>query len=183
MTLFPTSIVRWVTAVELKLLYALVIKAKVAPIMEMIHHMRDVIRQSGPITCTSLITRIANAVGALDGEDIEYIPTPRAIIDLAYMAQGHHLTHDKEKNEIHYIFPGFINRILLPNQGLYLYKCHIYTFELKTKEQARREKLEKRRPRGETGEGSSAYQAPAQPMYVPQGYHAGWSPAYAMPSA
>ena len=49
----------------------------------------------GPIECTSLITRIATRIGALEGNSIPFIEGDRAYIDEAYLIQGH--THTQER--------------------------------------------------------------------------------------
>ena len=46
---------------------------------------------TGPIECTSLITRIAACVGALGGNSIPFIEGDRAYIDESYLIQGHTL--------------------------------------------------------------------------------------------
>ena len=81
MTLFPTHEVRWVRETKLKLLYAIVKKIKVAPVKEMCKHMFDVIRMTTSVTCTSLVTRIASAVGTLNEGYIENITIPRILIN------------------------------------------------------------------------------------------------------
>jgi hypothetical protein len=76
MPLFPSHDIRWIRASELKMLYAVVKKIKVAPIREMFHHWLDIIKNSTAITCTSLVTRIAAGVGVLDEGDVNYIENP-----------------------------------------------------------------------------------------------------------
>jgi hypothetical protein len=73
MTLFPSHDIRWIRAPELKMLYAVVKKIKVAPIREIFHHWLDIIKNSTTVTCTSLITHIATGVGTLDEGDVNYI--------------------------------------------------------------------------------------------------------------
>ncbi|CAO2167035.1 unnamed protein product [Urochloa humidicola] len=176
MSLFPAGKVRWVHSVELKLLYAIVHKFKVAPVKEMCLHWRDMVKKSYAIDCTSIVTRIANAVGALDGNDVEYIPLDRPICDLRTLTQGHTLKADG-KNHICFFFAGYVNKIRLPNPNLYLYNCDVLTFDLKTPEEARREEQVLRATRG----GAEAYaqpDSPAQPdapVQPPQQYgYGGW---------
>ena len=45
---------------------------------------------STSISCISLVTQIATSVGALEGQDVAYILTPRIIINEHYLLQGHH---------------------------------------------------------------------------------------------
>ena len=46
---------------------------------------------TSPIECTSLITRIATRIGALEGNFIPFIEGDRTYIDEAYLIQGHTL--------------------------------------------------------------------------------------------
>ena len=57
-------------------------KIKIAPVEEIFKHWLEVMKTfSTSISFTSLVTRIANGVGALEIQEIEYISTPRLIID------------------------------------------------------------------------------------------------------
>ena len=48
-------------------------------------------KMTGPIECTSLITRIAIHIDALEGNSIPFIEGDRTYIDEAYLIQGHTL--------------------------------------------------------------------------------------------
>ena len=79
----------------MQILYAMIKKIKIVPIKEIFKHWLDMLKLfSTSILCTSLITRIANGVGALEDRDVDYISTPRIIIDEHYLLQGHHLKHN-----------------------------------------------------------------------------------------
>jgi hypothetical protein len=67
----------------MKVLYAMIRKIKISPVKEIFKHWLEIIKtfSTTSITCTSLITRIANGVGALENQEVEYISTPRLIID------------------------------------------------------------------------------------------------------
>ena len=84
---------------------------------------------SGPVECTSLVTRIATSLGVLNWAQFSYITTPRPSIDLAYLVQGHTLKSAPDGSII-FFFPNYVNEIPLPNPGLRLYKSRDYTFEL-----------------------------------------------------
>ena len=90
MILFPSQGIRCVRNDELKLLYAIVKKIKVAPIMAMVKNWLETFKASTYVSCTSLVTLIASQIGALDGQDIVYISTPCIVIDEHYLVQGHH---------------------------------------------------------------------------------------------
>ena len=94
MTLFSRQDKRFVHHPELQVLYAMLEKTKIAPIKEIFKHWLDLFKASTSISCTSFVTRIATGVGAMDGQDVVYILTPRIIIDEQYLLQGHHLKHN-----------------------------------------------------------------------------------------
>ena len=72
---------------------------------------------------------IATDIGALDGQDVTYISTPRIDIDEHYLMQGHHLKYDDVGNLV-FFFLGYTNEIPLPNPGFSLYKSPSLAFTL-----------------------------------------------------
>ena len=90
-TLFPRDDVRLVHNDELIILYAMVNKIKISPAMALVKQWLTNFKMTGPIECTSLITRIATRVGALKGNFIPFIEGDRTYIDEAYLIQGHTL--------------------------------------------------------------------------------------------
>jgi hypothetical protein len=81
MTLFSRQDIHFVYYAEMQLLYAMLKKTKVAPMKEMFNHWLETTKASTIITCTSLVTHIVASIGALDGQDVTYISTPRIQID------------------------------------------------------------------------------------------------------
>ena len=63
---FPKDDVRTVRVDELHILYAMVNKIKIAPVQEMVRQWLENFRMSGPVECTSLVTRIATSLGVLN---------------------------------------------------------------------------------------------------------------------
>ena len=61
----------------MQILYAMLKNMKVAPLKEMFKHWLKTFKASTSISCMSLVTRIATSIGALDGQDVTYISTPR----------------------------------------------------------------------------------------------------------
>jgi hypothetical protein len=59
MTLFARDDIHYAHHVELQLLYAILKNTKVAPVKEIFNHWIDTIKASTPISCTSLVTRLA----------------------------------------------------------------------------------------------------------------------------
>ena len=87
-TLFTRQDIRFVYHAEMQLLYAMLKKIKDVPVKEMFKHQLETFKASTSIPCTSLVTRIATSIGALDGQDVTYISTPRIDINEHYLMQG-----------------------------------------------------------------------------------------------
>ena len=83
----------------------------------------------GPIECTSLITRIATHIGALEGNSIPFIEGDCVYIDESYLIQGHTLKKGPDDSLI-FFFMGYTNEIPLPNAEFHLYNCHSLTIPL-----------------------------------------------------
>lgn len=122
---------------ELMILYAMVNKIKISPVRAMVSQWLENFKMTGPIECTSLITRIALKIGALDGNAIPFIEEPRFLIDRSYLVQGHTLKNGSDGSLV-FLFPGYTNEIPLPNPGFHLYNCQSLTIPLTTQEEARR---------------------------------------------
>jgi hypothetical protein len=182
MTLFPRFDTHKVLSDELKIMYAIIRKTKIAPINEIVDHWLWMIKGlSTAITCTSLITRIANGVNALKNQDISYISTPRLLINEHYVLQGHHLKHNTE-GQLVFFFQGYANEIPLPNPGLRLYTSPALTFELIPQEKARLGSLPGRTTRSRARNEGSSSQAPAQPSSAaPQAFPPRMFPTGDMP--
>ena len=92
---------------------------------------------TGPIECTSLVTRIASNMGILDGNSIPFIEDPRVMINEAYLVQGHTLKKGPDDSLIFFSL-GYANEIPLPNDGYHLYNCRSLTIPLVSQEESRR---------------------------------------------
>ena len=110
MTLFARQDIRFVYHVELQILYAMLKNIKIAPMKEIFRHWLETFKASTSISCTSLATRIASNIGALDGQDVTYISTLRTSINEHYLMQGHHLKYDDVGNLV-FFFLGYTNEI------------------------------------------------------------------------
>jgi hypothetical protein len=178
MTLFARNDIHLVFHAEMKLLYAIHKKTKVAPIKEIFNHWIDTIRPSTAISCSSLVTRIAASVDALDGKNVTYISTPCIKINEHFLMQGHHLKYDDAGNLVFY-FSRYTNEIQLPNLELLLYKSPTLTFTLVEQEEAHRNLASRRstwsRKRNEVG--SSQQPPPTSTPPVPQTHMSRWLPA------
>ena len=122
-------------------------KIKIAPVKEIFKHWLELLKTfSTSISCTSLVTRIATGVGAMENHEVEYISTPCLIIDEHYLLQGHHLKHSTA-GQLVFFFQGCTNEILLPNSDLRLYNSPTLTFPLVPQEEARRNSMSNRMTR------------------------------------
>ena len=114
---------------ELLILYAMVNKIKISPAQALVKQWLSNFKMTGPIECTSLITRIATRVGALEGNFIPFIEGDHAYIDESYLIQGH--TLKKGPNDsLTFLFMGYTNEISLPNADFHLYNCRSLTIPL-----------------------------------------------------
>jgi hypothetical protein len=166
MTIFSRQDIQIMHNAEIKILYATIRKIKIAPVKEMFNHWLEVIKTftTTVATCTSMVTCIANGVGALQNQQIEYITTPRLIIDEHYLIQGHHLKHNPA-SEIVFFFPGRTNEIQLPNLGLHLYNSPALTFPLISQEEALRKSIFGRVTRRQTRNEASSSRVQPQPPH------------------
>ena len=95
---------------------------------------------TGPIECTSLVTRIASNMGILDGNPVLFVEDPYALIDEAYLVQGHTLRRGPNDSLVFFSL-GYANEISLLNVGYHLYNCHSLTIPLVPQEEARRHSI------------------------------------------
>lgn len=129
MILFPRADLRLIREDELIILFSMVRKIKVSHVQCMIRQWLENIKFSGPIECTSLVTRIENRLGVIQGDQIAYISTVRSYVDEAYLVQGHTHKHGPD-NTLVFFFLGCTNMISLPNPGYHLYNCDELTIPL-----------------------------------------------------
>ena len=160
MTLFSRQDIRVVHNTKMQILYAMVKKIKIAPVKEILKLWLDTLKLfSTSISCTSLVTRIASGVGALEDRDVDYISTPRIIINEHYLLQGHHLKHN-EARKLVFFFPMYTNEIPLPNPNRHLYKSKELTFPLESREEWSRSTMSSRVTRSRASNKTGSSQQP-----------------------
>jgi hypothetical protein len=98
----------------MQLIYAALKRKVVSPVMMLVEHWLSFPNLVGDVSCTSLITRIADDLGVLGDATIINIDTPREIIGYDYFRQERWVKRIQEK--LHYIHNK--NAIPLPNPGL-----------------------------------------------------------------
>ena len=113
----------------MQILYAMLKNIKIALVKEIFRHWLETFKVSTCISCTSLVTRIATSIGALDEQDVTYMSTPCIDINEHYLMQGHHLKYVDAGNLV-FFFLGYTNEIPLPNPGFSLYKSPSPPFTL-----------------------------------------------------
>ena len=121
-------------------------------------------RMTGSIECTSLITRIISSLGITQGANIPYIDSPWAVIDEAYLIQGHTLKKGPDDSLV-FFYPGHTNQIQLPNPDFRLYGQGPLTVPL---EEPRRSSVSGGRvTRSASRRAARAQQPPPQPPPQP----------------
>jgi hypothetical protein len=183
MTLFARQDIRFVCHAELQILYAMLKKIKIAPMKEMFKHWLETLKASTSISCTSLVTHIAANIGALDGQDVTCISTPRIDTDEHYLMQGHHWKYDDAGNLV-FFFLGYTNEISLPNLRFSLYKSPSLTFTLVEQEEACKSSVSRRGTRSRARDEAGSSQQPPTPTLtplVPHEFHTEWFPAMQTP--
>jgi hypothetical protein len=71
-TLFPMAKLCFVATPELKCLFAMVNRIKYTPVADIVDYFKNVHKMSGPIECTSMVTRIAMNLGCLEMANLAY---------------------------------------------------------------------------------------------------------------
>jgi hypothetical protein len=106
----------------------------------MVKQWLTIFRMTGPIECTSLVTRIASNMGILDGNPVPFIEDPRVMINEAYLVQGHTLKKGPDDSLVFFSL-GYANEIPLPNAGYHLYNCRSLTTPLAPQKESRRQSV------------------------------------------
>jgi hypothetical protein len=114
---------RSITIAELKCLFAMVNRIKYTPIADIVDYFTNVSKISGPIECTSLVTRIAMNLGYLD---LVYIEGDVHVLGLDHFVHVHILCEEPD-----YSISILYGRkaIWLPNPALRLYSCEYLTLQ------------------------------------------------------
>jgi hypothetical protein len=125
-TLFPMSELHSVTTHELKSLFAMVHRIKYTPVADIVDYFKNVHIMSGPIECTSKVTRIAMNLGCLEVAILPYIEGDVPIPGLDHFVHAHNL-----REEPNHSLPMLYGRkvIRLPNPALQLYSCESLTLQ------------------------------------------------------
>jgi hypothetical protein len=126
-TLFPMTELCSVATPELKYLCVMVNRIKYTPVANIVDYFKNVHKMSGPIECTSMVTRIAMNLGYPKMANLAYIEGDVPILGLNHFVHAHIL-----REELDYSVSMLYGRktIQLPNLALRLYSCESLTLQL-----------------------------------------------------
>jgi hypothetical protein len=113
-TLFPVAELHSVTTAELKCLFAMVNRIKYTPVVDIVDYFTNVSKISGPIECTSLVTRIAMNIGY---SDLAYIEGDAPVLAVDHFVHTH-ILRDEPDYSVSMLYGHKVIR--LPNLALRL---------------------------------------------------------------
>jgi hypothetical protein len=126
---------RSITVAKLKCLFALVHRIMYTPIEDVVNYFKEIRTLSGPIECTSLVTRIALNIGCLEMHNVAYIKGDVPILHLSHFVHAPVLC-EKLNHSISMSYEGGNKVLQLPNQAYLLRSCDQLTMQLNTLENA-----------------------------------------------
>jgi hypothetical protein len=122
-TLFHMAELHSITTAELKCLFAKVNRIKYTPIDNIVDYFTNVSKISGPIECTSLVTRIAINLGY---SDLTYIEGDVPVLGLDHFVHMHILREEPDYS----VSTLYSHKVIrLPNPALRLYYCESPTLQ------------------------------------------------------
>jgi hypothetical protein len=125
-TLFPMAKLHYVTTPELKRLFSMVNRIKYTLVADIFDYFKNVHKMSGPIECTSMVTRIAMNLGCLEMANLAYIEGDAPDLGLDHFVHENILPKEPDHSS-----SMLYDRkaIRLPNPGLRLYSCESLTLQ------------------------------------------------------
>jgi hypothetical protein len=110
-TLFPMAELCSVTTTELKCMFGMVNRIKYTPVADIVDYFTNVSKISGPIECTSLVTRMAMNLGY---SDLTYIKGDVPVLGLDHFVHSHILREEPN----YFVSMLYVRKaILLPNSA------------------------------------------------------------------
>jgi hypothetical protein len=119
-TLFPMVELGFVATPELKYMFAMVNRIKYTPVTDIVDYFKNVHKMSGPIECTSMVTRIAMNLGCLKMANLACIEGDVPILGLDHFVHAH-ILHEEPDYSVSMLYGRKV--IQLPNPSLRLYSC------------------------------------------------------------
>jgi hypothetical protein len=123
-TLFPMAELCSVATPELKYLFAMVNRIKYTPVADIVDYFKNVHKMSGPIECTSMVTRIAMNLGYPEMANLANIEGDVPILGLDRFIHAH-ILHEELDYSVSMMYAR--KAIRLPNPALRLYSCESLT--------------------------------------------------------
>jgi hypothetical protein len=133
-TLFPMAELCFVTTPKLKCLFAMVKRIKYTHVPDIVDYFKNVHKMSGPIECTSMITRIVMNLGCPEIANLAYIERDVPVLGLDHFVHVHILREEPD-HSLSVLYGRKVIR--LPNPGLQLYCCESLTLQLDQMGEAR----------------------------------------------
>jgi hypothetical protein len=115
----------YVATPELKYLFAIVNWIKYTHVADIVDNFKNVHKMSGPIECTSMVTRIAMNLGSLEMANLAYIEGVH-ILGLDHFVHAHILREEPD-HSLSILYGRKV--IQLPNLGLRMYSCESLTLQ------------------------------------------------------
>jgi hypothetical protein len=102
-------------------------RIKYTPVADIVNYLKNVHKMSGPIKCTSMVTRIAMNLGCLEMANLAYIIEG----DIPDLGLDHFVhAHILREESNHSLFMMYGHKVIrLPNPGLRLYSCESLTLQ------------------------------------------------------
>jgi hypothetical protein len=116
--LLPMVELHSITTPELKCLFAMVNRIKYTPVADIVDYFKNVHKMSGPIKCTSMVTRIAMNLGCPEMANLAYIEGDVPDLGIDHFVHAHILREEPD-HSLSMLYGR--KAIRLPNLGLRLY--------------------------------------------------------------
>jgi hypothetical protein len=123
-TLFPMVELHSVTTPKLKCLFAMVNRIKYTPVANIIDYIKNDHKMSGPIACTSVVTRIAMNLGCPKKANLANIDGNVPVLGLDHFVHAH-IFCEEFNHSLSMLYGR--KAIWLPNMALQLYSCESLT--------------------------------------------------------
>jgi hypothetical protein len=118
--LFPMAELHFVPTPELKCLFAMVNRIKYTHVANIVDYFKNVHKMSGPIECTSVVTRVAMNLGCPKMANLAYIEGDVHVLGLDHFVHAHILREEPD-HSLSMLYGR--KAIWLPNLRLRLYSC------------------------------------------------------------
>jgi hypothetical protein len=119
-TLFPMVELHYVATPEPKCLFAMVNRIKYTSVADIVDYFKSVHKMSGPIECTSMVTRIAMNLGCPEMANLAYIEGDVPILGLDHFVHMHILREEPD-HSLSMLYGR--KAIQLSKMTLQLYSC------------------------------------------------------------